>query len=245
MTKIDQEKTAGVAAPPPPGSAAPPGSAGGVLADGVPAGGVPLSSWARALLGAGAVVTVVALVIQLTAMFLGAGPTNAVSRRYDAELRRWSQPWLDQNWRLFAPDPARADLDILARVRTASGAVGPWVDLSAADSAALRHDPWPSRASQFELTRAWYGYAYRISLVGAGTPNPAQLEVLRQYLRNVIVGRLRAEGGGSGPAAQDVRAVQARSVTTPVPPPGVRTRPRPVVATLPWWDVPPGLAVSE
>ncbi len=241
MTKVDRDGTVGTLQSQPASAESPPlpePSAGAEAEAG--AGGSPLSGWARWLLATGAAGAAMLLALQLTAMFLGAGPENAVSRRFDPELRRWSQPWLAQNWRLFAPDPALVDLDITARVRSESGVVGPWVDLSGADNAALRHNPWPSRADQFELTRAWYGYVYRISLVGAGAPNPPQLEVLRQYLRNVLVGRLR-DGGASS-----VRAVQARSVTTPVPTPGAAAgRARTAVLTLPWWDVPADLEVSR
>jgi hypothetical protein len=172
---------------------------------------VRLSGRSRALLGLISVLIATVTAVQLAAMFLEAAPRNTVSQRYRAQLSWWTEPWLEQDWRLFAPDPQTSNQTIRARARTADGTAGPWVDLTAADYAAVAHDPMPSQANQNELRRAWDAYAASRSASGAAATPRAQL--VQQYLANIAARRL------AGSVAGRFTAVQLQVVSTPIPPP--------------------------
>lgn len=71
------------------------------------------SPWSRAvLLGAGLLISLVTAV-QLAAVMLVSGPDNTISQRYQAQLTGWTQPWLEQDWQLFGPNPQSTNTRIL------------------------------------------------------------------------------------------------------------------------------------
>jgi Family of unknown function (DUF5819) len=183
---------------------------------------VRLSRWSRVLLGVVALLVAAVTAVHLVTIFFDAAPPNTVSQRYASELKWWTQPWLQQNWRLFAPDPQSANTDISARVRSTDGAVSPWVDLTAIDYAAVRHDPMPSHANENELRLAWDAYA-------GSRPGSSLQGMLQQYLVNIVLQRLPA--AMSGPFS----GVQFQVRTTPMPAPGSSVPVSVSLQTLPWW----------
>ncbi|WNI16109.1 DUF5819 family protein [Actinacidiphila sp. ITFR-21] len=187
----------------------------------------------------GAAVLVVVALIHVFLLFLHVAPANQLSQRYARQIQGWVYPFFEQNWRLFAPDPESAQPQVSVRaVRTSAGGarqVGDWLDLTAIDNAAVRHDPFPSHTAQNMLRRAWTGY-----LESHGTGDIAYSDravMWQEYLRNIAVDRLTAARPGT------YAGIQLRVRTTPVagydatghrlrtPPTAVQTR------VLPWWKV--------
>ena len=186
---------------------------------------VELSRWPKAVLVVAAAMIALTAAVQTAAMTLVSAPANTVSRQYGTELNWWVQPWLDQNWKLFGPKPQTANDTILARVRTPRGGQSAWIDLTAIDYAAIRHDPMPSHANENELRLAFSAYA-------SSAPDSAQQDLLRQYLMNFACQRL----GISVPGRYS--AIQLQLVTTPMGAPGgVSVSQAPTNQYLPWWPL--------
>jgi hypothetical protein len=180
------------------------------------------SRWSRVLLALVSAAIVAVTAAQLAVTFLESAPPNTLSRHYSAQLDWWAQPWFVQNWRLFAPDPQSANTTISARLRTGAGVVGPWINLTAIDYAAVLHDPMPSHGNQNELRLAWGAYE-------GSTPGSARQVMLRQYLVNFVLQRI------AGPASGPYTGVQLEVRTTPMTLPDSSLPVSPSVRTLPWW----------
>lgn len=181
---------------------------------------------------------VTAAVLHVALIFLYVAPANTVSRQYQKQIDAWVYPYFEQDWRLFAPDPQSARQQISARTSTVSpdGVTrqSDWIDLTAVDDAAVRHDVFPSHTSQNMLRRAWNAYATAQS--PNGRPPSRRAQMLQEYLRNVAVQRASALGPAS------FSAIQLRIVTMPIAPPSpAGTTPRaadpPSTRYLPWWQV--------
>jgi len=184
---------------------------------------IRLSRWSRvALLGMGLLAAAVTAV-QFAAVLLVSSPPNTISLRYAPQLNGWTQPWFEQDWQLFGPNPQSSNTRILVRTRSAGGTVGPWIDLTAVDYSAIQHDPMPSQSNQNELRRAWDAYQ--------GYSPTSSLGVLtRQYLVNIASQRLTALGRGTSFAA-----IEFQIQDTPITPPGSAQSPRTNTSYLPWW----------
>jgi hypothetical protein len=184
------------------------------------------------LVAAGVVVVAGVVTAHLLATFLYNAPANPVSRRFAAPVSWWMDPVFQQNWRLFAPDPASENVSVWARASLSpDGRVTGWVDLSARDAADALGDPVPGRLNRDALRNAWLDWA--ASHDGKGDANGSYGAVTGRYLLNVVVDRLRPLAGGR------IASVQVRVVTTPIPGPGrsaAQTAPR--TRVLDWWPVP-------
>ncbi|WP_405782185.1 DUF5819 family protein [Streptomyces sp. NBC_01378] len=147
----------------------------------------------------------------------------------------------EQNWRLFAPDPESVNRQISARtMHTAPDGtvhVSGWFDLGAVDTAAVKHDPFPSHTSQNMLRRAWTSYLETHG--GDDRPRSQRALMIQQYLGNIAVDRVAAHRTGA------FESIQLRVITLPIaaPPaasghsPGAAA-PRPTdTRYLPWWKV--------
>ncbi|WP_243879209.1 DUF5819 family protein [Streptomyces sp. KS 21] len=205
--------------------------------------GTPFRQPRRSRLLAAALRTVVALCLGTTLthvvlVFLHVAPPNAVSKRYGPQVNAWVYPLFEQNWRLFAPDPDSVNRRILARTaRTApDGAtqVSSWVDLTAMDNSAVKHNVFPSHTTQNLLRRAWTSY---VDTHGADDRADSDRAVMMQkYLRNIAADRVAAHdhGGTFG-------FIQLRVLTLPVAAQGAAAGKRPPTPTeerlLPWWKV--------
>ncbi|MEW9514092.1 DUF5819 family protein [Streptomyces bacillaris] len=172
-------------------------------------------------------------------VFLHVAPSSVVSQRFNSQVNAWVYPLFEQNWRLFAPDPDSVNRQISARTaHTApdgSVQVSDWVDLTAVDSSAIEHNPFPSHTSQNMLRRSWTSY---VELHGGDDLSRSDRAVMMQrYLRNIAVGRMTERDG------KPIESIQLRVVTLPVAAPGSAARDGRAAAQnadtrlLPWWKV--------
>jgi hypothetical protein len=183
------------------------------------------------------VLCLAASVVHVVLVFLYVAPANTVSKRYDPLIQAWVYPFFEQNWRLFAPDPESVNRQILARTaHTGSDGsvdVSPWFDLTAVDSSAVEHQPFPSHTAQNMLRRAWTGYVDT-----HGGDDKARTEralMMQKYLSNIAADRVAAHNGGS------FDFLQLRVLTLPIDAPGPAAGKRPPTPVenrlLPWWKV--------
>lgn len=195
---------------------------------------------ARALksgLRAAVVLCLAASVVHVILVFLHVAPPNTVSKRYSSLINSWVYPFFEQNWRLFAPDPESVNRKILARTAhtgsDGSVQVGPWFDLTALDSSAVEHQPFPSHTAQNMLRRAWTGYVDTHG--GDDRARTARALMMQKYLTNIAADRVAAHVSGT------FDFVQLRVVTLPIDTPGPAAGKRPPTPIenrlLPWWKV--------
>ncbi|UGQ15238.1 DUF5819 family protein [Yinghuangia sp. ASG 101] len=187
---------------------------------------------------AAAAVTVLLLVgvaFHLLFVFLHVAPENRASREYQEQTRDWIYPVFEQNWHLFAPDPLNTNTRVNARVqyRSADGTVttSEWMDLTGDDVAHIRGNPFPSKADQNLLRRAWEFYSGSHDSEGNRTTGRAELA--EEYLRRIVVKRMQADGRADG-----IVAVQIRAVLTPIGAPDA-VPPAPTTREFVWWETRP------
>ncbi|MEU0255276.1 DUF5819 family protein [Streptomyces sp. NPDC006184] len=180
----------------------------------------------------------VTALVHVVVVFLAVAPSNSLSRRYSQQIDAWVYPLFEQNWRLFAPNPDSVNRQVLARTaHTASDGsmrVSPWVDLTAADRAAVEHHVFPSHTAQNLLRRAWSSYVET-----HGTDDVARserAEMMQKYLRNIAADRVAGHDRGG-----TFDFIQLRVVTRPVAAPGATAGNHPPTPVenrlLPWWKV--------
>ncbi|MFE9120535.1 DUF5819 family protein [Streptomyces sp. NPDC007172] len=213
----------------------PAGPGGGVPSRGI--AGLPFRFQVVAALAL-AVIGVIACV-QIGMVFLHVAPPNTVSKQYGKAVDDWIYPEFEQNWKLFAPNPLQQNIDVQARaeLKMPDGSVRTtgWIDFSAQDGAAIRHNPLPSHTEQNELRRAWDFF------VGSHTDdnkaNGLRGELSEEYLRRILVLRLGTHRDGG-----TVDRIQVRSMTTSVKNPpwsDEKSDTRPSYREVPWWTVTP------
>ncbi|MFD7505084.1 DUF5819 family protein [Streptomyces sp. NPDC059850] len=199
--------------------------------------GEPERTWSLpslALLTATAAVLLGAALWHLAMVFLSIAPPSPVRHAYAPVIEAHVYPEFAQDWKLFAPQPLRANVRVDARVRTVEGSgarrTGRWTSLTARDIEGVRHSLLPSHADQNLLRRAWD--FYRDTHDRREAPTAARGALSAEYLKRIALSRLaRSEG---------IVAVQLRSRAVPVTPPRwsahapVRNAPH---RTLPWWPV--------
>jgi hypothetical protein len=191
-----------------------------------------------AVMGIAVAVCAVVSLVHITLVFLHVAPPNEISKRYGAQIDAWVNPFFEQNWQLFAPDPETANRQISVRTRTTTGdaaEVSDWFDLSAVDYAAVENNAFPSHTNHNMLRRAWVAYLQTHG--NDDQPHSERALMVQQYLRNIAVHRLTAHR----PAPFE--AIQLRVITRPIVGPAEMGNPRPAarpgadVRLLPWWAV--------
>jgi hypothetical protein len=159
---------------------------------------------------------------------LVSGPANTISLRYRPELNAWTQPWFEQDWQLFGPNPQSANTRILVRTRDRNGVIGSWIDLTAIDYAAIEHDPMPSQGNQNELRRALQEYQDL-------APTSALGLSVQQYLVNFALQRLAPADSGNG--SSPLSGIEFKVETVPIPAPGSTSPVSTNAQELPWWTI--------
>ena len=198
-----------------------------------------LSRSAQLVVACGVAACVTAAVVHVLMVFLYVAPANTISTQYSQQINAWVDPYFDQNWRLFAPDPQSVEQRISARTAKPGPHGGlqtsGWVDLTAIDEAAVRHDAFPSHTAQNMLRRAWSSYLD--SHEDSDESTSPQAQMFQEYLRDIAVQRVAARG------QHGFDLVQLRVVTTPIAPPSSQTVDSDATAApssvryLPWWKV--------
>jgi len=207
----------------------------------VPSGeGRQLSRPAELIVAGAVALCLTATIVHVASVFLYVAPSNTVSRLYQRQINTWVYPYFEQDWKLFAPNPQSARQQISARASTTApdgtARPGDWVDLTAVDDAAVRHNLFPSHTAQNMLRRAWAAYADAQG-PDSQTPSPRAL-MLQEYLRNIAVQRVTAHSHTA--SSTPFGAIQLRVTSTPIPPPGGADQaavPAPSIRLLPWWSV--------
>ncbi|WP_405855622.1 DUF5819 family protein [Streptomyces sp. NBC_00090] len=174
-------------------------------------------------------------------MFLYVAPPNAISKAYSQQVNAWVRPVFEQNWRLFAPNPQSVNRQISARIKhtapDGTAQVSGWIDLTAADDSAVKHNVFPSHTAQNMLRQAWNSY-----LKTHGSDNRPRSEralMIEKYLRNIAADRVAAQHSGT------FESIQLRVISRHIAAPGEAVEPRPAAAAptrsetryLPWWKV--------
>ncbi|WP_329622386.1 DUF5819 family protein [Streptomyces sp. NBC_01255] len=177
--------------------------------------------------------------VHLAMVFLHVAPSNTLTKRHGQAVDDWIYPEFEQNWKLFAPNPLQQNVSVEVRAEVVTTGDGRrttgWIDLTAQDAAAIRHNPLPSHTQQNELRRAVDFYLN--SHADDGSPNGTRGHLSEEYMRRIAM--LRLDGLASLDGA-DVRRVQLRAVTRPVPAPRWSTEKNEVTPSyrdFPWWKV--------
>ncbi|MFG2261753.1 DUF5819 family protein [Streptomyces sp. NPDC048720] len=179
--------------------------------------------------------------VHVALVFLQVAPPNPLSRQYGPQINAWIFPLFEQNWRLFAPEPESVNRQISARTAhtTPDGTVqvSKWFDLTAVDTSAVRHDPFPSHTAQNMLRRAWTSYLETHG--GEDHSRSQRALMIQEYLRNIAADRVASRRHDT------FESIQLRVITLPIAAPdevggrrlGVAA-PRPSETRyLPWWKV--------
>lgn len=188
----------------------------------------------------------VGALLHLGMVFLHVSPSNTLNTEHAAAVSDYIYPEFEQNWKLFAPDPVQQNNHVQARaeIRKPDGSTQTtgWVDLTAMDVAAMRHNPIPSHADQNMLRRAWGYYTDTHNDQGQPTSGNGS-DFSDTYLRNIIAERLGSHLNGG-----TVVRIQARGAVTPVAKPswdGQAPAPTTTYRELPWWTLPAAPAGQE
>ena len=196
--------------------------------------------WSKAILTVGTLGIAAVAVFHLTMTFLINAPSNTVSDKFSLTINKWIYPWFDQNWRLFAPNPLSENVTIEARVSADCGkSVTPWYNLSAMDDRAIAHNIFPGHTEQNELRRAWLD-GYVPSHGNSDDPIGTRGEMMRQYLVNIALERIKPLSGKDGLAPAAIADIQFRVTTQDIPPPATPHQPAaPSVRMVPWRQISP------
>jgi hypothetical protein len=188
----------------------------------------------------------VGALLHLGMVFLHVSPSNTLNTEHAAAVSDYIYPEFEQNWKLFAPDPVQQNNHVQARaeIRKPDGSTQTtgWVDLTAMDVAAMRHNPIPSHADQNMLRRAWGYYTDTHNDQNQATSGNGS-NFSDTYLRNIIAERLGSHINGG-----TVVRIQARGAVTPVAKPswnGQAPAPTTTYRELPWWTLPTAPAGQE
>ncbi|MGW8761979.1 DUF5819 family protein [Streptomyces sp. NPDC055815] len=181
--------------------------------------------------------------VHLAMVFLHVAPSNTLTKRHGEAVDDWIYPEFEQNWKLFAPNPLQTNVSVEVRAELvdADGGRGTtgWIDLTAQDAEAIRHNPLPSHSQQNQLRRAVDFYLNTHN--DANRPNGLRGTLSEQYMRRLAMLRLDAiERRDGRPVGPDVRRIQLRTVSRAVPAPQWSTeksRSTPSYRELPWWRI--------
>ncbi|MEU8540211.1 DUF5819 family protein [Streptomyces sp. NPDC048717] len=175
--------------------------------------------------------------VHLAMVFLHVAPSNTLTKQHGTAVDDWIYPELEQNWKLFAPNPLQQNIAVEARAEIAGPDGGVrttgWIDLTAREAERIRGSLVPSHTEQNELRRAWEFFLNfhnedRLPIGMRG-------ELSEGYLRRIVVSRLAERDLGG-----TVRKIQVRSVTRAVPAPAwstEKTDTRPAYRAYRWWTI--------
>lgn len=204
-----------------------------------PGGIGTLSRPARVAVRGAVVLTGLAVVLHFTAVILHVWPQSALAEKYAAEVHAYVWPEFKQNWRMFAPNPLSANVEIHARAELrrpdGSSSMTDWVDLTAQDVEDTHGSLAPSRTRN-QLRKSWPQWV--TSHDKDGKPTTLTGQVLDLMYKRLAVLRL-----GERFDADTIDRIQLRSVSVNVPEPSWsdrRSNLTPRVRETPWMRVTAG-----
>ncbi|MGH3309728.1 MAG: DUF5819 family protein [Streptomyces sp.] len=196
-----------------------------------------LSLPARVVVGIAVAVVAVAVAVHVAMVFLHVAPANTLSKQYGQGVDDYVYPEFEQNWKLFAPNPLQQNIAVHARARVATDDGGTettgWVNLSAMDGEAIKHNLAPSHTQQNELRRAWEFLTS--SHDRKNKPVGLRGDLSEQYVKRIVMHRFGPELNGG-----TVERIQVRSATSVVAPPswsGEKNDAKTQYRVLPWWQI--------
>jgi hypothetical protein len=212
------------------------------VADQISAGQNRKPWWSKAILIVATLGIASIALLHLTMTFLVNSPPNTVTAKFSVDINKWIYPWFDQNWRLFAPNPLSENVTVEARVSADCGKnVTPWYNLTAMDDAAVSHNPFPGHTEQNELRRAWLD-GYLPTHGTSDDPIGIRGEMMRQYLVDIALERIRPLTAKDGLAPAAIADIQFRVTTQAIAPAATpKQPPAPEVRTVPWRQVSPDI----
>ena len=187
------------------------------------------------------------LILHFAMTFFYVAPRNLVSARADKVISSYMLPYFDQDWKLFAPDPAKTDPHILVRAKVVDvrhqEQLTPWLDITNSELTRVRGHWFPDRVSRLSAKVAAKLSAaadQHEQVVSERQQQPVRLqeapgERLDEAFAHVLATRAaRAQWG------EQVAEVQIRLVGHIPPPPAFseaeeRGSPEVIEHDLPWW----------
>ncbi|MGH3672765.1 MAG: DUF5819 family protein [Pseudonocardiaceae bacterium] len=113
---------------------------------------------ARAIIVAACLVIGSLLSFHFIMTFLYVAPRNAISARADKAIGSYILPYLDQDWKLFAPDPGKTDPHVLVRAKVVDAMgrqqVTSWLDITRPELARVKGHLFPDRVSRLSAKTA-------------------------------------------------------------------------------------------
>jgi uncharacterized protein DUF5819 len=205
------------------------------------------SRWAHAIVVATCLVTGGLLALHFVMTFLYVAPRNPISAGADKGVSAYMLPYLDQDWKLFAPDPVKTDPHVLVRAKVVDTKgqwqVTSWLDITRPELARVRGHLFPDRVSRLsaKVSESLFDAAERQEQAAADrqqqalTPEEARHDNPDEAFARVLATRAaRAQWG------KQVTEVQVR-LDGYMPPSPPFFRPRDAGDTkviqhhLPWW----------
>ncbi|GEA81925.1 DUF5819 family protein [Cellulomonas uda] len=182
------------------------------------------------LLALGLVAAVLGTHLAVTALYVA--PPNPLKYALQRPVNAWIQPFFEQNWQLFAPDPVRTDSGVLVRATTRDGEDTDFLTINAPYLEARHHNPLPDR-SYYTVSGVMHAFLMsRDAAVEAAYPAdpPADLPILLPddeladvpaHTREAYEDTLRNLHDAAADAARrtwgDVTRIQVRLVTHEFP----------------------------
>lgn len=204
-----------------------------------PAGIGRLSRPARVAVRTAVVLTGLAVALHFTAVILHVWPQATLSKKYAGEVHAYVWPEFKQNWRMFAPNPLSANVEIHARaeLRQPNGAstTTGWISLTARDIEDTHGSLAPSRTRN-QLRKSWPQWVSAHDKDGKPTTLTGQ--VLDLFYIRLTVLRL-----GERFDADTIERIQLRSTSVNVPEPSWskrRSNLTPRYRETPWMRVTEG-----
>ncbi|MGC0415398.1 DUF5819 family protein [Embleya sp. AB8] len=195
------------------------------------------STAVRSVTAVFAVLAILVTLVHVFFVFLHVAPSNTLTKEYQKETGTWVYPYFEQNWALFAPNPMSENFRVQAqsRVRNPDGTLteSGWSDLTGDDLDHIRHNPYPSKADQNMIRRAWSSYTDshdpkdETAIGGRGS-------LMERYLRRIVVHRFQDAGRN-----RSMESIRIRVATTVIAKPDAKTKPETQYRTLGWWETKP------
>jgi len=207
------------------------------------------SRWAQTILAATCLAVGGLLVLHFSMTLLYVAPRNLISARADKAINSYMLPYFDQDWRLFAPDPAKTDPHILVHAKVVDvnqqEQVTPWLDITSSELTRVRGHWFPDRVSRLSakvagnLTEAAERHE---QFESDQQQEPANLQEAPRKKLDEAFARALATRAARAQWGERVAEVQIRLVGHIPPPPAFSeaqdaSNPEVIQHDLPWWVV--------